>query len=63
MNKRMDEQHGNISLILREMQETRRLVAAASNKKWWKFWEKEQPDGPDPEAVWNRKQHPEDLLK
>lgn len=63
LHKRMDEQHGNISLILREMQETRRLVAVSSNKKWWKFWEKNQTEGPDPEINWNRKQDPEEYLK
>jgi DNA-binding transcriptional MerR regulator len=62
LTKRMDEQSANISLVLREVLETRRLVAASSGRKWWKFWEKEQPTGPDPETNWNRKQNPEDYL-
>lgn len=62
LTKRMDEQSANISLVLREMQETRRLMAAANSKKWWRFWEKQQPDGPDPETTWNRKQKPENYL-
>lgn len=62
INKRMDEQSANISLVLREVLETRRLVAASAGRKWWKFWEKEQSSGPDPEKNWNRKQKPEDYI-
>lgn len=62
LHKRMDEQHSNISLILREMQDTRRMIAATTGRKWWEFWKKDQPDGPDPEASWNRKQKPENYL-
>lgn len=40
VNKRMDEQNANISVILREVLETRRMVAAANAKKWWQFWRK-----------------------
>lgn len=62
LHKRMDEQHSNISLILREMQETRRMIAATTGRKWWEFWKKDLPDGPDPETNWNRKQNPENYL-
>ncbi|MEK4477827.1 MerR family transcriptional regulator [Paenibacillus sp. FSL R7-0048] len=63
LHKRMDEQNANISVILREVLETRRLVAATSARKWWKFWDKEIHDEPDPKAVWNKKQNPENYLK
>lgn len=62
VHSRMDEQNANLTAILREMQETRRMVAAAQSRKWWKFWDKGQSDGPDPEAAWKRKQNPEQFL-
>lgn len=62
LTKRMDEQSANISLVLREVLETRRFVAASAARKWWKFWGKEQTIGPDPETNWNRKQKPEEYL-
>lgn len=63
VHKRMDEQNANISVILREVLETRRLVAATSARKWWKFWGRKDPSLPDPEVAWNKKQNPEDYLK
>lgn len=62
ITKRMDEQSTNISLVLREIQETRRYIAAASSRKWWKFWKTDHLEGPDPETNWNRKQKPEEYL-
>lgn len=41
LHKRMDEQNANISIVLREILETKRLMASAENlkkKKWWNFW-------------------------
>ncbi|MEK4493983.1 DUF3967 domain-containing protein [Paenibacillus sp. FSL L8-0493] len=54
VHKRMDEQNANISVILREVLETRRMVAAASDKRWWQFWKKDMvlPDLNDPEVRW-----------
>jgi DNA-binding transcriptional MerR regulator len=63
LHKRMDEQNANISVILREVLENRRLVAATSARKWWKFWDKDIHAEPDPKAVWNKKQNPENYLK
>ena len=40
IHKRMDDQNANITVILREVLETRRMLAAANDKKWWKFWRK-----------------------
>jgi len=59
VHDRLDQQNANISIILREVLETRRMVAAAGVKRWWQFWKKELPEfqeGPDPEAVWKRKE-------
>lgn len=54
VHKRMDEQNANISVILREVLETRRMVAAAADKKWYQFWRKPMvlPDLSDPETRW-----------
>lgn len=61
LHKRMDEQNSNISSMLREVLETRRMVAAAAeSRRGWKFWrKKKQTDSPeagaDPESDWKRK--------
>lgn len=54
LHKRMDGQNANITVILREMTETRRMVAAMNARKWWQFWKKDLalPDLNDPETVW-----------
>ncbi|MEK4240383.1 DUF3967 domain-containing protein, partial [Paenibacillus sp. FSL H7-0714] len=54
VHKRMDEQNANISVILREVLDTRRMVAAANDKRWWEFWKKDMvlPDLDDPEVRW-----------
>lgn len=54
LHKRMDGQNANLSVILREMTDTRRMVAAMNEKKWWQFWKKDLalPDLADPETVW-----------
>lgn len=56
LHKRMDDQNANISVILREVLETRRMVAAAQQKKRW--WQRKKTDEhePDPESQWKRKQ-------
>lgn len=53
--KRFEDQNNNISVILREVLETKRLVAVASEKKWWEFWKKEVLTADDPEYIWNKK--------
>lgn len=54
VHKRMDEQNAHISVILREVLETRRMVAASQDRKWWQIWRKNLalPDLEDPETVW-----------
>lgn len=54
LHKRMDDQNANITVILREVLETRRMVAAANDKKWWQPWKKSLalPDLSDPETRW-----------
>lgn len=54
VHKRMDDQNANMAVILREVMETRRMVAAANEKRWWQFWRKDLalPDLNDPETVW-----------
>lgn len=58
VHKRMDEQNANISVILREVLETRRMVAAANDRKWWQIWRKPMvlPDLDDPETRWKLQQ-------
>lgn len=57
LHKRMDDQSANLTAILREVLETRRMVAAAQAKKKWQFWRKDNvfPDMNDPEIVWKMK--------
>lgn len=57
LHKRMDQQNNNISVMLREVLDTRRMVAAANDKKWYQFWKKRTvlPDLDDPETVWKMK--------
>lgn len=38
IEKRMQEQHEGITQLLREQLEVRKMIAAANEKKWWKFW-------------------------
>lgn len=54
VHKRMDDQNNNISVIMREILETRRMVAAANSRKWYQFWKKDTvlPDLDDPETLW-----------
>ena len=63
LHTRMDQQNAGISEVLREIQAARREIAADRARKWWQFWIKEAPAGPDPEAAWKRKQDPEDYIK
>ena len=39
--KRIDERDQNLIAVLREIQESKKEIAAANQKqkKWWKFWE------------------------
>ncbi|MMZ55617.1 hypothetical protein D1872_174770 [compost metagenome] len=61
LHKRMDSQNANLTAILREMTETRRMVAAMNQKRWWQFWKKDLalPDLADPETVWKLNQKSE----
>lgn len=36
--QRMDERDQNLMAIIRENQETKKLIAATQQKKWWQFW-------------------------
>ncbi|MBZ3766233.1 DUF3967 domain-containing protein, partial [Bacillus cereus] len=36
--QRMDERDQNLMTIIRETQETKKLIAATQQKKWWQFW-------------------------
>lgn len=65
LHKKMDDQNNNLSVILRETLETRRMIAAANEQKrkpFWKFWSKENSDDRDPEVVWNRKMNATESL-
>lgn len=53
--KRFEDQNNNISVILREVLETRRLISAKNEKKWWEFWKKEILATDDPEYIWREK--------
>lgn len=59
LHKRMDDQNANITAILREAVETRRMIAAANSRKWWQFWKKDMilPDLSDPETRWKLQQN------
>ncbi|RGL29685.1 DUF3967 domain-containing protein [Paenibacillus polymyxa] len=63
LHKRMDEQNHNLSVILRESLEAKRMIAATQERKWWNFFRR-SPDKPDqgerdPETEWNRKKQRE----
>lgn len=36
--QRMDERNQNLMTMIRETQETKKLIAATQQKKWWQFW-------------------------
>nr|WP_173026342.1 DUF3967 domain-containing protein [Aeromonas sp. Ne-1]AKO69651.1 DNA-binding protein Ptr [Aeromonas sp. Ne-1] len=36
--ERMDQRDKNLMASIRELQDTRKELAAASRKKWWEFW-------------------------
>ncbi|WP_017150487.1 DUF3967 domain-containing protein [Bacillus bingmayongensis] len=36
--QRMDERDQNLMTMIRETQETKKLIAATQQKKWWQFW-------------------------
>lgn len=55
--KRLDDQNANLSVILREVLETRRMIAAGNVRKPWQFWKKKNVDSdPDPEAQWRKRE-------
>ena len=37
-NEREKERHDNLMQLIREIQEVKKELAAAKEKKWWKFW-------------------------
>lgn len=57
LHKKMDDQNNNISVILRDVLESKRMLLAAAEqqkkKSRWKFWQKDED--PDPEKAWNKK--------
>lgn len=36
--ERMDQRDKNLMAAIRELQETKKQIAAATQKKWWQFW-------------------------
>ncbi|TNO97727.1 DUF3967 domain-containing protein, partial [Bacillus cereus] len=38
MVQRMDERDQNLMTMIRETQETKKLITATQQKKWWQFW-------------------------
>ncbi|MEC3139368.1 DUF3967 domain-containing protein, partial [Bacillus thuringiensis] len=36
--QRMDERDQSLMTMIRETQETKKLIAATQQKKWWQFW-------------------------
>lgn len=52
-----------IAALQEELAETKRLLAASSERKWWQFLrrnvDKPEQGGPDPETEWNRKKQRE----
>ncbi|ECS5759396.1 DUF3967 domain-containing protein [Salmonella enterica subsp. enterica serovar Montevideo] len=36
--ERMDQRDENLMAAIRELQDTKKQIAAASRKKWWEFW-------------------------
>ncbi|MGA0636344.1 DUF3967 domain-containing protein (plasmid) [Bacillus thuringiensis] len=36
--ERMDQRDKNLMAAIRELQDTKKQIAAASRKKWWEFW-------------------------
>jgi hypothetical protein len=38
--QRMDERDQNLMAMIRETQETKKMIAATQQKKWWQFWKK-----------------------
>ncbi|PFF30112.1 DNA-binding protein [Bacillus cereus] len=38
MVQRMNERDQNLMAMIRETQETKKLIAATQQKKWWQFW-------------------------
>ena len=37
--QKIDERDQNLMTMIRETQETKKLIAATQQKKWWQFWE------------------------
>jgi DNA-binding transcriptional MerR regulator len=38
--ERIDQRDKNLMAVLREIQETKKELAAAHQKRWWKFWKR-----------------------
>ncbi|WP_133141840.1 DUF3967 domain-containing protein, partial [Clostridioides difficile] len=36
--ERMDQRDKNLMAAIRELQDTKKQIAAAARKKWWEFW-------------------------
>ncbi|MCQ6569005.1 DUF3967 domain-containing protein [Bacillus mycoides] len=36
--QRIDERDQSLMTMIRETQETKKLIAATQQKKWWQFW-------------------------
>ncbi|MMZ58441.1 hypothetical protein D1872_204220 [compost metagenome] len=58
IQQRMAEQNANLTEIMREVTETKRLLIE-NRKKSWKFWERKQRQADpkdDPEAAWKKRE-------
>jgi DNA-binding transcriptional MerR regulator len=63
MREQMELQSNGIAALQKELEETKQLLAAAQERKWWQFLrrstDKPEQGGPDPETEWNRKKQRE----
>lgn len=58
IERRMVEQNENLTLLMKEILETKRMMIAANQKKSWKFWKRDSlgDSTTDPETAWRKKE-------
>ncbi|URJ38188.1 hypothetical protein MF625_005059 (plasmid) [Paenibacillus polymyxa] len=63
MREQLEQQNSGIAALQQELLETKQLLAATADRKWWNFFrrstDKVDPAAPDPETEWNRKKQRE----
>jgi len=63
MREQMELQSDGIAALQQELAETKQLLAASQERKWWQIFrrsaDKPEQGGPDPETEWNRKKQRE----